>query len=101
MKVFFKTVKGVYKLVNNPITKFLFKTLVLFVGFMGKWFFIIFIGPVAWFILKFSFKRAITRTLPKMLKKYFTVTFPKILKKKVLKTYPVNMVVGFLEKFKG
>ena len=101
MKVFFKTVKGVYKLVNNPITKFLFKTLVLFVGFMGKWVFIIFIGPISWFILKLSFKRAITRTLPKMLKKYFKVTFPKILKKKVLKTYPVNMVVGFLDKFKG
>lgn len=86
-----RTIKSIYLLVNNPVTKFILKNLFLLAGFLTKWFFIIVIGPLSWIVLKFSFKYAITKTFPKMLKKYFTVTFPKILKKKLSMTYPVNM----------
>ena len=89
----FKTIKSVYLLINNPITKFVTKTIFLFLGFFTKWFFIIILGPLSWFIFKLSFKHAITKTLPKMLKKYFTVKFPKILKNKLSMTYPVNMIL--------
>ena len=94
----FKTIKLIYRLVNNPLTRFLFKTFILVVGFFIKWFFIIFVGPISLFILKLSFKHAITKTLPKMLKKYFTVTFPKMLKKKLAMVYPVNMIMSFIPK---
>ena len=80
---FFKTIKNVYLLVNNPVTKFLVKNLFLIIEFFIKWFFIILVGPISWFVFKLSFKAAFTKTLPKMLKKYFTVTFPKVLKKKL------------------
>ena len=65
---------------------------------MGKWFVIIVVGPISWFVFKLSFRHAFTKTLPKMLKKYFTVTFPKVLKKKLLQTYPVNMIASFVKK---
>ncbi|MBP5493784.1 MAG: hypothetical protein J6X97_01735 [Lachnospiraceae bacterium] len=94
---FFKTVKSIYLLVNNPVTKFLFKNLLLFIGFIIKWFFIILVGPISWFVFKLSFKQAFTKTLTKMLKKYFTVTFPKVLKKKLAQTYPVNLVSSFIK----
>lgn len=94
---FFKTIKSVYLLVNNPVTKFLVKNLFLVAGFFVKWFFIILVGPISWFVFKLSFKVAFTKTLPKMLKKYFTVTFPKVLKKKLSKTYPVNLISSFIK----
>ncbi len=93
----FKTIKSVYRLVNNPVTKFLVKNLMLFIGFFVKWFFIILVGPLSWFVFKLSFKHAFTKTLPKMLKKYFTVTFPKVLKKKLSTTYPVNLISSFIK----
>lgn len=98
MRRVFKTIKGMYLFINNPITKFLVKNFFLLMGFFTKWFFIIIIGPISWFVLKLSFRRAITKTFPKMLKKYFTVTFPKILKKKLAMTYPVNMIMSFAKK---
>ena len=67
---FFKTVKSVYLLVNNPVTKFIVKNFFLLIGFVVKWFFIILVGPISWFVFKLSFKHAFTKTLPKMLKKY-------------------------------
>ena len=94
---FFKTVKSVYLLVNNPVTKFIVKNFFLLVGFVVKWFFIILVGPISWFVFKLSFKHAFTKTLPKMLKKYFTVTFPKVLKKKLSTTYPVNLISSFIK----
>ncbi|MCR5846569.1 MAG: hypothetical protein K6G75_00395 [Lachnospiraceae bacterium] len=94
----FKTIRSVYLLVNNPVTKFIVKNLFLFFAFLTKWFFIIVVGPISWFVLKMSFKHAFTKTLPKMLKKYFTVTFPKVLKKKLSMTYPVKMVLSFVNK---
>ena len=94
---FFKTIKSVYLLVNNPITKFFAKNAALLVGFFIKWFFIILVGPISWFVFKLSFKQAFTKTLPKMLKKYFTVTFPKVLKKKLSQTYPVNLISSFIK----
>ena len=98
MRRVFITIKGMYLLINNPITKFLVKNFFLLMGFFTKWFFIIIIGPISWFVLKLSFRHAITKTFPKMLKKYFTVTFPKILKKKLAMTYPVNMIMSFAKK---
>jgi len=94
---FFKTVKSIYILVNNPVTKFLTKNILLLIGFAVKWFFIILVGPISWFVFKLSFKHAFTKTLPKMLKKYFTVTFPKVLKKKLSTTYPVNLIASFIK----
>ena len=98
MRRAFKSIRSIYLLINNPITRFFFKNLFLLMGFLTKWFFIICVGPISWFILKLSFKHAITKTFPKMLKKYFTVTFPKILKKKLSMTYPVNMIMSFVNK---
>lgn len=95
---FFKTVKSIYRLVNNPITRFFAKNLFLLAAFLGKWFVIIVVGPISWFVFKLSFRHAFTKTLPKMLKKYFTVTFPKVLKKKLLQTYPVNLIASFVNK---
>ena len=93
----FTTVRMIYRLINNPITRFLFKTFFLVTGFITKWVFVIFIGPVCLFILKASFKHAFTKTLPKMLKKYFTVTFPKVLKKKLGNTFPINLFMSFVK----
>ncbi len=89
----FRTIKTIYLLIHNPVTKFILKNIFMLIGFLSKWFFIIVIGPLSWFVFKASFKYAITKTFPKMLKKYFTVTFPKILKKKLSMTYPVNMIL--------
>ena len=94
----FKTIKAIYLLVNNPVTRFFAKSMFLLMGFLTKWFFIIVVGPISWFVLKLSFKHAFTKTLPKMLKKYFTVKFPKILKAKLTKTYPVNLIMSFVAK---
>ena len=56
----FKTIKTVYLLINNPITKFFTKTFFLFMGFLFKWFFIIILGPLSLFVFKLSFKHAMT-----------------------------------------
>ncbi len=95
---FLKTVKSIYRLINNPVSRFLFKTVFLSMAFLGKWFFIIVVGPISFFVLKVSFRHALTKTFPKMMKKYFTVTFPKILKTKLSKTYPVNLISSFIQK---
>ncbi len=97
MKKLLKTIKILYLFVNNPVTRFVFKTVFLFMAFLGKWFIVLVVGPLSLFVFKRSLKHAFTRTLPKILKKYFTVTFPKILKKKLAMVYPVNMVMSFFK----
>jgi len=93
----FKTIKALYLLVSNPVSRFIFKSVFLFMAFLGKWFLILVLGPISVFVLKRSFKHAITKTFPKMLKKYFTVTFPKVLKNKLALVYPINMILGFFK----
>ena len=92
-----KTGIKIFKLINNPLTKMLFN-LVLGIAFtFYKIVFSFIIGPLSFFLIKKSFKRAFTKTLPKMVVKYFKFKFPKMIKGKVKKTFPINMILKFIE----
>ncbi len=93
----FKTVKAIYKLINNPLTKLLFKAFVSVYFFVNKWIFTLIVGPFCLFVAKKSFCLAFKKLFPKMIKNYFTKTFPKVLGRLVKKTFPINMLIKFFD----
>lgn len=93
----FSVIKTIYKLLNDPLVKIIFRLALKAYLTVNKWIFTLVIGPVCFFSSKLMFKVAFKKILPGLVKKYFTKQIPKVILKLLKNTYPISFIIKIFE----